>query len=57
VARCTQGAPVRPWCGAGQGRGGGSAQERWVDDGGGTRVMAVALVDNEPRTVAGGDGE
>jgi hypothetical protein len=48
---------VRPWCGTGQGGGGGSAQERWVDDGGETRVVAVALVDNEPQTVVGGDGE
>jgi hypothetical protein len=48
---------VGPRGGIGQGGGGESAPERWVDGGGGTRAGAVALVNDEPRTVSGGDGE
>jgi hypothetical protein len=41
----------------GQGGGGGSAPERWVDGMGGIRAGAAALDDDEPQKVAGGDGE
>jgi hypothetical protein len=43
-----------PCDGTGQGGGGGSAPERWVNGGGGTRVGALALVD-DGRPAVGGD--